>query len=511
MVILNREIVDAWNFQTVAEWLTSQNLGNYAAKFFEARVRGKELLDDVDEDFCETLHMMDSEKDFLLHLIERIKNGDGPEWDEDAGGVGPITEGSVKGDPTKSGAPPNHEADADSNTFLEDIESGKVRVGDLNLNQLLTLMPHFNDKEVDGYKDSLDFNQLEFDFKKRRQMIVTSLLDVFNDQLISVLVAGYAMNLFDGEWFTSNRVFLYEVENNQLIGWFQQYLLLGQVYGDEILFHQYCPGKENVTLYCTLDKSHNELVGHYFSGKGLSEKRRQPIQMLRAETPHFYAFQAIEMGDVDRLSKLRKKFALDFDSQPDGSGNTLLHHAVRCSQLDLIRYLIANGIDVTIRNAFGKSAYDIACDMEFESAKKIFPKDYLASQEQGGEVVDNEVILMEVEETDEDTWTSANPSPTTGAGAERAQGGSALPETPAPNTTIEFDFEFDAEKVAILEEATRSSHETARMTSRLVEETTELQQSCKASMAKQTQRKADEALRIAQRVIEDLNVALPGM
>ena len=100
MVILNREIVDAWNFQTVAEWLlffctvqaffcfffrlTSQNLGNYAAKFFEARVRGKELLDDVDEDFCETLHMMDSERDFLLHLIERIKNGDGPEWDEDA-------------------------------------------------------------------------------------------------------------------------------------------------------------------------------------------------------------------------------------------------------------------------------------------------------------------------------------------------------------------------------------------------------------------------------------------
>jgi len=512
MVVLTKEIVETWDHHNVAQWLTSQNLGDYAARFLQIKVKGKELLEDIDESFCEGMEMMDSETDFLLHWIQRVKNGDGPEWDmEDAGGLGPITEGSVKGDPTKSSASPNQEAGGDSMVFLEDIESGKVRVGDLNLKQLITLMPHFNDKEVNEYKDNLDFNQFEFDFKKRRQMIVTSVLDVFNDQLISVLVAGYAMNLFDGEWFTSNRVFLYEVENNQLIGWFQQYLLLGQVYGDEILFHQYCPGKENVTLYCTLDKSHNELVGHYFSGKGLAEKRRQPIQMLRAETPHFYAFQAIEMGDMDRLSKLRKKFALDFDSQPDASGNTLLHHAIRYRQLDLIRYLIANGTDVTIRNTFGKSAYDVACDMEFESAKKLFPKDYLASQEQGGEVVDNEVIIMEVEETDEDTWASANSAPTTVTGAEKSQGGSDLPETPAPNATIEFDFEFDTAKVGILEEAARSSHETVRRTRRLVEETTELQRSHRASMAKQAQSKADEALRIAQRVIEDLNLALAGM
>eukprot|EP00493_Phyllostaurus_siculus_P023055 UN23390 len=128
------------------------------------------------------MEMMDSETEFLLHWIQRVKNGDGPEWDmEDAGGLGPITEGSVKGDPTKSTAPPNQEAGGDSMVFLEDIESGKVRVGDLNLKQLITLMPHFNDKEVNEYKDNLDFNQFEFDFKKRRQMIVSSVLDVFND------------------------------------------------------------------------------------------------------------------------------------------------------------------------------------------------------------------------------------------------------------------------------------------------------------------------------------------
>lgn len=65
--------------------LTSQNLGDYAARFLQVEVKGKELLEDIDESFCEGMEMMDSETDFLLHWIQRVKNGDGPEWDmEDA-------------------------------------------------------------------------------------------------------------------------------------------------------------------------------------------------------------------------------------------------------------------------------------------------------------------------------------------------------------------------------------------------------------------------------------------
>jgi len=454
MVKISREDVETWTERDVSRWMENQGLRAASKDFLKQQVTGKVLLEGMD---VETINQLESlsqvEKSFLLSWIENVKNG------ED---VPSATSDVSKGDPTKAA---DEVGGGDVNIItMDDVYEGKVRIEDMKLDQLRAMMPHWEDSKVEEFKSNLDFNQFEFDYKTQRAGYITAMLEIFKDQVISVIIAQYAMNLFDGEWYTTNQVFLYQNEKNELIGWFQQYLLLGRVFNDEILFHQYCHGKEAVTLFCTVDESHNKLVGHYFSGKGLAEKQRQPIEFLRGASPYVYAFQAIQNGDDEFVAELRSKFKLDINNQPEPSGDTMLHQAVRANQLSTVRYLMGANAKTDIKNAFGQTALDVAVQLGLEDVKKEFP----GFNKKFGAVARD---AMKSEEADvPEAGGSAIPD----AYSPRAQDN----QVQLPEISIDDDVKSESEANCKIDETLEAvsikSNETVRMTTRVVEEMNEV-------------------------------------
>lgn len=256
----------------------------------------------------------------------------------------------------------------------------EVSLGKMNHFELLEYMRHYTDEEVAVWKEKVDFNELEFKLEERRQMVVNACSERFRDQYVSVMIAEYSRNLFDGEWRTTNRVVLYELENEDLVGYFQGYLLLGKVFGDEILFHQYCKSKQNITVHFQIDVTHNKLDGHFYTGKEPTGKSASNLEMYRAAVPYYMAMKAVQHGDLARLEQLRKKFKFDFNQAlPEANNFTILHNAVTNNQPDVVRFLVANGVDLEAKNSLMQTAFDLAIAANLTTVMKCFPKDFVAN------------------------------------------------------------------------------------------------------------------------------------
>merc|ERR1719499_1261419 len=97
----------------------------------------------------------------------------------------------------------------------------------MDYDELVRFLPHFSKTEQENFKDSIDFNELEYKMELRHRTTAELCMTIFQDEYISVMIAEYSRNLFDGKWQTTKQVILYEMPNNDLVGFFQGYLLLG--------------------------------------------------------------------------------------------------------------------------------------------------------------------------------------------------------------------------------------------------------------------------------------------
>lgn len=77
-------------------------------------------------------------------------------------------------------------------------------------------------------------------------------------------------------------------------------------------------------------------------------------------------FKAIESGDCRNVEAIMKEHKIDPDTQTSFSGTTALLMAVRCSQPEIVEYLIENGASVDLADDSGVSplhaAAEIGCD-----------------------------------------------------------------------------------------------------------------------------------------------------
>lgn len=83
------------------------------------------------------------------------------------------------------------------------------------------------------------------------------------------------------------------------------------------------------------------------------------------------AAERIEAGCLEILYKNEKRPMYGLLNQKDANGETPLFYAVRANNSGNCQFLINEGADVNIENNEGKTAYDIAVELEYEECIEI--------------------------------------------------------------------------------------------------------------------------------------------
>ena len=79
---------------------------------------------------------------------------------------------------------------------------------------------------------------------------------------------------------------------------------------------------------------------------------------------------AMDKNDLALLKKVQA-FGADINAK-DEQGNTVLHYAAMKSRnTDILKYLVANGADITSTTAFGETAYDLAQENELLAKNNV--------------------------------------------------------------------------------------------------------------------------------------------
>lgn len=240
--------------------------------------------------------------------------------------------------------------------------------------ELKKFLPYLTDNTWHKMKGDIDFNEIEYGVAVWKEETIDALIDVFashgcpteyGSNIVPLIIAEYGTNLFDGQWFTSQRVHLYEREDHQLHGYFQGYVLLGKIVDDQFIFHQYAIGKPRITLYGKLDASGQKVNGYYFSDNG-SRGEAQKIPLFRAKQGIYErALEAARVGDVETLKIMRDKQSkfMDVDAQSESAfGYTLLHQAIDHEQIEVMKWIMTQNPDLGLTNTFGQTPMDLAVE-----------------------------------------------------------------------------------------------------------------------------------------------------
>ena len=75
--------------------------------------------------------------------------------------------------------------------------------------------------------------------------------------------------------------------------------------------------------------------------------------------------EAIDKGDLEHISSIVSKDRSKIYER-DESGNTILHNAVREDNIDIVKYLLSQDIDIDIKNSNDETALAIAIDADNE-------------------------------------------------------------------------------------------------------------------------------------------------
>ncbi len=128
-----------------------------------------------------------------------------------------------------------------------------------------------------------------------------------------------------------------------------------------------------------LDKKGNNLAYYLFETRGNPRDFDEKVAILREADFDFKKRQAdnstmwhlaIAKNNLELLKKVQ-----DFDADinaKDEQGNTALHYAaMKSSDAEILKFLIANGADIKLTTDFGETAYDLAQENELLSQNNV--------------------------------------------------------------------------------------------------------------------------------------------
>lgn len=240
---------------------------------------------------------------------------------------------------------------------------------DMTKAEILKICPKMNSKEANKYKKKIDFNEIDYDSAMRHYNMVQSLIEhfgEFNTHLANI-IADYAASLFDGSWWTSDEVLVYELpEEGKIVGFFPKYLLCGIVWGEnEFVFHQYpsSPHPKVITLFGKIDDKQPVLDTRHYSD--LLETRK-PLKFHRDTDLMTKAFKYAAEGCIELLEPLIKEdpdlLNRQEDTKEGENMKTLLMKAVQSDKPKCVEWLLNAKADPLLRTFQGKTALSFAND-----------------------------------------------------------------------------------------------------------------------------------------------------
>lgn len=238
---------------------------------------------------------------------------------------------------------------------------------DMTKAEILKICPKMELKEANKLKKKIDFNEIDYDSAMRRYNMVQSLIEHFGEFNTSLanIIADYAASLFDGSWWTSDEVLMYEIpEEGRIVGFFPKYLLCGVVWGEnEFVFNQY-PSSVNqkvITLHGKIDDKRPLLTSRYYSDFSVGTK---PLKFNRDTDLMKKALKYAGEGCIELLEPLITEDPELLNRQEDTEEGdhmkTMLMKAVQSDKPKCVEWLLNAKADPLLRTFSGKTALSYA-------------------------------------------------------------------------------------------------------------------------------------------------------
>jgi ankyrin repeat protein len=104
--------------------------------------------------------------------------------------------------------------------------------------------------------------------------------------------------------------------------------------------------------------------------------RKQISKRLVAAGANYDVFSAVGLGDLERIQELLADDS-DLLASLDEYQSTLLHWAAYCNQVEVINFLLDNGLSLLAKNAFDETPILVAlCAKNTVAAKEIFTNEF---------------------------------------------------------------------------------------------------------------------------------------
>ena len=120
------------------------------------------------------------------------------------------------------------------------------------------------------------------------------------------------MNFDLRNWYTTGTIYLHQQQDNMIVGKFQVFLIVGKYFSSgDMIFHQYFPSGNSLTLWLRLDESHMNLDGYFW--RNFKDWQTSKITLKRTPSLYQRALNYASSGDLDHLKEL--VHALTFHSK----------------------------------------------------------------------------------------------------------------------------------------------------------------------------------------------------
>jgi len=232
------------------------------------------------------------------------------------------------------------------------------------------LVPYHEPFLQERYRD-MDFSSLREEFTLKNKQVTKAIKQVFQklglpiEDAICAYIAFAAQPLITGYWYTTGTVYLYQhVKSNEVVGKFLDFLIVGKVFGRDLIIHQYHPWGHVLTLWLQLDERHSALEGYFWR----KWKPQQKSQITFQRRPYVYQ-KALNYASSGHLSELKhlideEKFDINLQKS-EAQMFTLLHAAVACDQPAVVHFLLKRGADLSKEDENGESALRLAKRFHF--------------------------------------------------------------------------------------------------------------------------------------------------
>lgn len=251
---------------------------------------------------------------------------------------------------------------------LEQLES--FTIPEPSFEAAVKLVPYHEPFLQERYRD-MDFSSLREEFTLDNKEVTKAIKQVFRqlglpiEDAICADIAFAAQPLITGYWYTTGTVYLYQhVKSNEVVGKFLDFLIVGKVFGKDLIIHQYHPWGHVLTLWLQLDERHCALEGYFWR----KWKPQQKSQITFQRRPYVYQ-KALNYASSGHLSKLmhlidEEKFDINLQKS-EAQMFTLLHAAVACDQPAVVHFLLKRGADLSKEDENGESALRLAKRFHF--------------------------------------------------------------------------------------------------------------------------------------------------